>query len=248
MAIANTTGIGQILHPETISRFKKNRFILEMSEDAFRDRVITKAISNRPIAERYNAAIAIGLALQACYLMNIEEKARIFPWIIESLSLARDGFMASVDSDGRHSLTAFVNYYLVGRDSVACKILNEKFDQIRRALIQDGMSESDKELREFWILIGLLESGSLEGLEAKVRDFHPSDVRLLLAIHMGCWLLENHRIADKHEKKLAAQICSQLGSRIAHLRLQLLQEFKSDLLEWQKGEIKAIELAKPENS
>ena len=203
---------------------------------------LTKVLASRRITETYIAALTLGLALQACYLMNIDEKVQIFPWIVENIAKAKDLFLKAADEKGRYPLSKFLAYYLIGRDAVACAILRDNLPKLEQLLLKEGQSREDKEIRQFWLFVGLMESGSLDQAREQILSFHPSDVRLLLAFHLGCFLLQHHRVADKDEKKSAKEICGHLGSRISHLRTQLLQEFKSELLEIRQGEIKPIEL------
>jgi hypothetical protein len=203
---------------------------------------LTKALGSRRITETYIAAVTLGLSLQACYLMNTEEKTQIFPWIVDNIAKAKDLFLKAADDKGRYPLSKFLAYYLIGRDAVACTILRDNFSKIEQLLLKEDQSREDQEIRKFWLFVGLMESGSLDQVREQILSFRPTDIRLLLAFHLGCFLLQHHRVAEKHEKKSASEICGHLSSTISHLRTQLLQEFKSELLEIRQGEIKTFEL------
>ncbi len=202
---------------------------------------LTKVLASRRITETYVAALTLGLALQACYLMNIDDKVRHFPWIVEHIAKAKDLFLKVTDDKGRFPLSRFISYYLTGRDAVACSFLREKLSQVESLLANHTHTREEKEIRKFWLMVGLMESGGLGHIQRDIMAFQPSDVRLLLAFHLGCFLVEHHRVADKHEKKVAKDICGHLGAKISHLRQQFLDEFKSELLEIRQGEIKPIE-------
>ena len=203
---------------------------------------LTKMLASHRITETYIAAITLGLALQACYLMNTNEKVQIFPWIVENIAKAKDLFLKVADDKGRYPLSKFLAYYLIGRDAVACTILQDNIPQLEQLLLKEGLSREEKEIRQFWLLVGLMESGSLDQVREQIIKFNPTDVRLLLAFHLGCFLLQHHRIAGKAEKKSAKEICGHLGGTISHLKTQLLQEFRSELIEIRHGEIKPFEL------
>jgi hypothetical protein len=207
---------------------------------------LTAALSARPISEKYYSSITLGLALQACYLLQTDEKLKILPWVIEGISKAKDLFLKATDESGQYPLSRFLAYYLIGRDSVANNILREKFDEVSSLLLQESQSQEDKDIRKFWLLIGLMESGSVDAIQEEIKKFRPADSRLLLAFHLGCFLLENHRVAGRDEKKVAADVCKHLAERVGHLREQLLKEWKSELLEIRQGTIRAIELPKTE--
>lgn len=202
---------------------------------------LAKALASRRLTETYIAAITLGLGLQACYLMNTDEKAEILPWVVDNIAKAKDLFLRAADEKGRYPLSKFMAYYLVGRDAVACAVLRDRLPQLEKALITEHQSRAEQEIRRFWLYVGLMESGSLDQVQGKIPDFHPSDIRLLLAFHLGCFLVQHHRVAEKAEKQSAKEICGHLASRISHLRTQLLDEFKSELLEIRSGEVKPIE-------
>ena len=92
----------------------------------------------------------------------------------------------------------------------------------------------------FWHLVSLIESGNLNGAEIMIKKFKPFDQKLLLALHLGCFVIANLRITSKEEKKSALKICDFLGPKIAYLKKQVMDEFKSMLLEARHGQIEAI--------
>lgn len=203
---------------------------------------VMKASESRRITELYSAALTTGLALQACYLMHTEDKAKILPWVIDGLAKAKELFMKIVDRENKHPLTRFAGYYLLGRDSVACKVISERSREIERAVLDNAIDEDEKDLRKFWILVAKLEVGDIQNVQDELRNFKPRDPRLLLAIHLGAFLIQHHRIANKQQKKAASSICNQLADTVRHLRQQLIKEFRSELLEIQKGKITAIKI------
>lgn len=96
-------------------------------------------------------------------------------------------------------------------------------------------------MRTFWLIVGLIEIGEVELAETLLKDFHPEDTRLLLGIHLGCFLLQHTRVATKKEKDSANRICERVAKSISDLRNKLMVEFKSELLELRKDSIKALE-------
>ncbi|HEV2045865.1 MAG TPA: NACHT domain-containing protein [Chthoniobacterales bacterium] len=205
---------------------------------------VMKACESRRIGELYSASLTTGLALQACYLMHTEDKAKILPWVIDGLSKAKELFMKIVDQENKHPLTRFAGYYLLGRDAVACGVITERSAEIEKTVLGSITEQDERDLRKFWILVAKLEVGDLEDVHDELKHFKPKDPRLLLAIHLGAFLIQHHRVADKKQKKAASDICNQLAGTVSHLRKELLREFRSELLEIQKGKVMALEIPK----
>jgi hypothetical protein len=199
------------------------------------------ALEGRTIEERYSAALAVGLGLQACYLVEIKDKIDIYRWVVDGLSNARDEFLIAGESQGQLPLNRFLLYYLVGRDSVALSVLESRVQEILNIWNGSNLSQDDRDLRAFWTINGLIECGAMSDVERLVKKFNPADLRLLLGIHLGCYLTQNVRVSTKQQSDSAKRICDALSARIGHLRTQLLNEMKTELLEVRKGAIKTIE-------
>lgn len=206
---------------------------------------IVHAQRNKAVHEIYQASLALGLALQACYLLETTIKRDILVSVVLGLSRAKEDFLKSVDTGHRFPLTHFIEYYLLGRESVACDVLREEHDYILDRAASQETSGADADMPKFWVIIGLIESGELEKADALIRSFHPDDPRLFLAIHLGCWLIEHLRVSSPEKRRSAAAIYKRLAPYTERLRCELLQEFKSELLEVRQGKVHAIELAAP---
>jgi energy-coupling factor transporter ATP-binding protein EcfA2 len=203
---------------------------------------IIKNVSFITPEELFNAAIAVGLALQACYLVKMKHKLKIFIWVIESLSNSRELYITEhKGKQVKFPLMRFISYYIFGRDAVACDVLSESYQELLEEIKQGDFNPEDREVRHFWTIIGLIESGLLEQAFKEVKIFKPADYRFYLAIHLGCFLVAQLRVFEKKEKKIAETICNYLNPKIAKLRKQIFEEMKTELLELQKGRIKAIE-------
>jgi len=200
-------------------------------------------ISTTTPQEKFQVAVTVGLSMQACYLVEMTKKIDLLKWVLEKLSIAKkDLLSAEVGQIRKYPLTSFILYYLFGRDAVAVDVLENENNVLR--IIEDLRSKNkDKEEEEatiFWLIVGLIERGNLKGAEQLIESFTPKDIRLLLALHLGCFYVENLRIATQPQRDIANRICSKIAPKISHLRSQLLTEFTSELLEMQRGEIKAI--------
>lgn len=204
---------------------------------------LTENISSYEGINLYKAAVAIGLAIQACYLAKVSEKMESMTWVMKSLAASEDRYLSQLqDQNPEFPLTAFLSYYIYARDSVACEqIKNHIFESIE---VTNGSKTPLLEVEIFWRLVSLIESGNLSGAEIMIKKFKPSDQRLLLALHLGCFLIANLRITSKEEKKSALKICNLLDPKIAHLRKQVMDEFKSMLIEARRGKLEVISTEK----
>ena len=203
---------------------------------------IVNNLNSRPIEEIFTATLTLGLALQACYLVEVTEKTDVLKWVIERISEAKEPFLRITDKNQRFPISRFLDYYLFGRDSVACNILEDKAEEIKKSLQEKKLPPEQKELNDFWIIVGLLESGLLKKAEMLIKKFKPKDTRLLLAIHLGCFIIQNLRVTTQENQKIAARISESLSNLVQVYRKQILQEFKTELLEVRRGQIEAIEL------
>ena len=203
---------------------------------------VTQSLGKRTSKEIFQAAVVIGLALQACYLVHTKDKVNLLRWVIEMLSITKDDIFDGEET--KFPLTRFIHYYLFGRDAVACNILADNIREIKDAWDVKLISQEDKDMHIFWCIIGLIECGCMKDAEKLVKSFHPSDHRLLLAIHLGCFLISHLRISTKEQKEIAERLMNKLNPFIQHLRDQLLKEVHTELLEIQKGEVKQIEFKK----
>jgi hypothetical protein len=106
-----------------------------------------------------------------------------------------------------------------------------------------GLQGSPSDLNEtmaFWCLIGLVEIGDTGKVEEFLQKYKPTDLRLLFGISLACYFVTNLRMSSQSEKETAKRISTRLAKKTRHLNLQLLDEFKSMLLEERDGEIKAL--------
>jgi len=191
-------------------------------------------------AELYHAAVTIGLALQACYLTRLTDKARILEWVMTALAITYEPFVTHLKADAvRYPHHEFLEYYIVARDAVASDIVRSIPDDF----CGDGSTEDD--VARFWYIAGLIEVGDLESASKAIGEFHPSDKRLLFGLFLGCFLIAKLRISSTAERKMAAAICDIIAPSVAPLMREVQQELNSLLLEMRSGRITAIE-ATPE--
>jgi energy-coupling factor transporter ATP-binding protein EcfA2 len=192
--------------------------------------------------EKFQAVVTLGLSVQACYLLEVTSKCKFLRWVILGLTSAKEDLISEILNKGhKYPLHLFIFYYLFGRDSVAFEMLAICMPQLLSEILQECKSDSDKETAEFWLISGLIECGHMKMAEEMIKNFRPKDKRFLLALHLGCFLMEMVKALDRDERIIARKIRENLDPFIKDLRLQILDEFKSELLEIRKDKIQAIE-------
>jgi hypothetical protein len=192
----------------------------------------------------YRSAVAIGLAAQACYLAKVAEKQKSMEWVIKSLGKSQDGFLKASEEQNPHfPLSAFLGYYMYARDSVACESINSDIFVTAEQILA-GPASPEVDVSIFWHVVSLVESGCLDKAELLLKKFKPNDLRLLLSLHLGCFLIAELRVTSDEERKVAKRMCEFIGPKVSHLRQQVLDEFKSMLLEVRQGKIEALPSSK----
>lgn len=201
---------------------------------------VRSALPSRAPLERFIAAGTLGLALQASYLLPVREKIEGMVEVIETLADVKDDVIAGMPGAAQFPITRFLGYYLNGRDSVALASLENFVEEITTDWDAAEASEERREQRLFWLIVGLLEAGRVTEAEKLVSSFRPRDAQLLLGIHLGCVLIQHIRVSTDAQKKSAKRICDSLADDIEHLKRQVLNEFRTELIEVRQGEVKAI--------
>lgn len=189
----------------------------------------------------YQASITLGLSLQACYLVKVIDKALIFDNVINGISVGYNIFSKKTNS--QTPISQFIGYFLASRDSLACSnvLKDDKYlGELTQKLNRDNSESEEKDIYEFCLIIGLIESGLLSLAEERMETFHPKDLKLLLAIHLGCFLTHHVRSVSTENKKISKRICDTVAEDILPLRKQVLEEFKSELIEMRNGKMKEL--------
>lgn len=193
----------------------------------------------------YQAAVASGLAIQACYLAKTVEKVTAMESVVEAMARTFDPCLNHFGpSRGKSDTIRVVMYYLYGRDAVASKVIGDVVERIVSGnIVEDSEEHTAKiaDLRMFWCIAGLIESGQMKRAEELIEEFRPGDLRLLLALHMGAFYVENVHFTSKEQKSIAKQIRRKIEPQIDHLRHDVLDEFKDEILELRSGKVSTVE-------
>jgi hypothetical protein len=189
---------------------------------------LTAAVGHLPMlpaAEQFTAGTALGLSLQACFLIPTSEKVPIFWSVVEALADSREAVSQRMDGLGGRPYLAAMGYSYLGRHAVALNALPSMIDELPGF---DDMSGA----AEFWIIVGLLETRNFELAEKYVRKFRPTDNSLSLALDVECVILQNVMLTKPSDKKAVDRIREQIGKRIGSARKEAakeLQDFLADL-------------------
>ena len=198
-------------------------------------------VGARKPREALTAATTIGLAVQASYLVKTVSKLPLSYWIFKTIADVTDAYDKDVIQKSERPLEAFINLVLYAREGVAFSFLKDHFNEIRREII-DSPDASSRigEIRQFWFIIGLIEAGDLVGAMKELKKFEPNDRRLYLGLHLGAFLMHHKKVTTPSERADAKKICDSIQKEILDLRKQIMDEWKSEILEMQQGRVKAL--------
>jgi hypothetical protein len=198
------------------------------------------AVSPRTDGERYRAAITIGLALQACYLVEIKDKVDVFKWVVQIMARSKKGFLQASEESGAPPLMAFLWYYIFGRDAVACAIPVESRRELLTALCAEALDQDERDTCEFWSLITTIETEIDDLVEKDIKRFEPTDKRLLFGLYVAVNFIQHLRVASRDEKTIAQRLATRLSDRVAGIIQEFSKQFRSVLLEVRQGKLAAL--------
>ncbi|WP_376694810.1 NACHT domain-containing protein [Wenzhouxiangella sp. EGI_FJ10305] len=188
----------------------------------------------------WQSIVTIGLAIQTCYMSDIADRVEVWKYCVESLfPIFADRFKEL--EEARYPTVDFMMDYLLTRDAVALSVLNKSIENINEWQQEASSDSAEMESRQFWACVGLLESGNVREALERVRGGSISDQRYLLALHFGARLASGVRYLEASERKNAECLADEIEPKIRDLIQKAIQEFRGNLLEIRKGEVKAID-------
>jgi hypothetical protein len=211
-------------------------------EQVGRLKAVSDVVAKLEPHEIFEAAETIGLALQACYLAQLNPKMELWKWVVDALCVSEDAAIRAADPKNERPWITFVGLHISARDSVALSNLANQIPGLATWLKDESPNNGvSAEKRMYWTILGLIESGDIENAAALCHDFKPTDPRYLLGIHLGAMLAHIVRPITTEKRVAAKGICEQIAPRVEHLRRQMLTELKSELLELKRGAIEIVE-------
>lgn len=189
----------------------------------------------------FTAGTAIGLALQACYLSEVDKKLDLWKLVCTALAISTVKLTRSDGKGRRYPLNRFIVHYLMGRDSTALTNLRGDISRVRAWWGNCNLSDpGEHDAIGFWLLVGLVEIGDFDDVANILKSYNPKDKRYLLALYLGCFLSAEVRALDREDQTKARAIVEELAPKVEYLRGEFLEEFRNELLEIRKGKIEEV--------
>jgi hypothetical protein len=130
-------------------------------------------------------AATVGLALQACYLSTLSDKAVIYAKVINALATARCDEAAY---RGRHEkypmLFTLLSYFYV-HESLGLSALPRIINEVRHELTRLKLSPLQFKEAQFWLLCGVIEVGDWDTVRELVNQSQHFEPNYNLALTAG---------------------------------------------------------------
>jgi hypothetical protein len=195
-------------------------------------------IASDPSVCASEAFVAVGLALQACYLSRLDDKATVWRWVVEGGAVYVQQQLAK---NPKYPIMEFLQGYLYARDAVALSGIERDPGGIKRWIVEGLCPAATAELRRFWYVVALVELGRFDEVERFVQE-HPFENGLLATgVHYGCYFASEVRLMDQRQRSAAQKTCDLLEAQVAPYRHDILREFKGQLLEYRRGGVVALD-------
>ena len=201
--------------------------------------VTTSIVSNAS-----DACLTIGLALQTCYLSDLDDKIDVWKWVVETLSYSTGLVLAEKDLE-QYPIFHFLSHYILSRDAVALSGIDGVDSNAMQWIAPDLCVRPEDEIKRFWALVGLCEIGRVDLVLDEIKNSPLESDHLNLALVMGCYLVEVVRSVPEDQKIAAKEVRLKLKGRVSVLSLQFAKEYRGQLLEYRKGAIVALDQHEP---
>ncbi|MEN1994874.1 MULTISPECIES: NACHT domain-containing protein [Stenotrophomonas] len=186
--------------------------------------------------------MAIGLALQACYLSRLDARLDVWKWVINAAATASSKVLGELSE---YPITDFLGHYLEARDSVALGGVEKLENGLYKWAAAGDGNDLDRQLRMFWYCTSLIELSEFRTLEDFIEENPFADELLATAIHLGCFFAREVRSISVDQRKHASNVCRLLDAKVAHLRVKVIDEMKGQLLEYQRSGVVALDVPDP---
>lgn len=195
-------------------------------------------IASDPNVVASDAFVTVGLALQACYLSRLDERAMVWRWVVEGGAVAAQEQLAT---DSKYPIMEFLQGYLFARDAVALNGIERDPGGLKQWVVEGKNPSATSELRRFWYVVALVELGKFEEAAEFLRANPLSDGLLATAVHYGCYFAAEVRLIPAVDKASAQKVCELLEAQVAPYRHRIATEFRGQLLEYRRGGVVALD-------
>jgi energy-coupling factor transporter ATP-binding protein EcfA2 len=187
------------------------------------------------------AFIAVGLALQACYMSKLEDRLDVWKWVNSSACK----YVSVKDDIGsqKYPVTTFLQKYLEARDALALTGIEKQESEIEKWCLSPGF---DVESHQFWYAVGLCELGEFGRLDEFIARVEWSDSFHQTSIHFGCYFALHMKDLSDVQKKSIGNVLRRLGPAVAMNRARITEEFRGQLLDYKRGGVIALDDVEPE--
>lgn len=197
-----------------------------------------------PAADLFNAAISIGLAVQACYLAEASQKASMLQWVIESLAQGMGAYATGLgrsDWSGKPT-QGLCTVLALARDAVGTRTMARLKPQANRAPDRDDalFGPVDRNLAEMWRIVGLLESGELLLAGDALKAFNPPDVDIVFLLWLSVVWVMHVRDPNDDEARVLQRFVDRRAPVIKDHKEKLFQEIRSVLFEIKHGKLAPV--------
>ncbi len=185
--------------------------------------------------------IAVGLALQACYLSKIDDRIDVWKWVngAAASSLIE---LESAAQEEKYPLTHFIGGYLEARDALALSGIEDGGHHLAE-WCKNFVDGEVAERHAFWYAVGLSELGEFKLLGDVMETI--KDQMLLTAIYFGLFFAHDLKALTLDQKKKISSLMQKLEPVVAINRHRITDEFRGQLLEYRRGGVVALDQAEP---
>ena len=205
------------------------------------DELLDVATSNT--AKSSEAFIAVGLALQACYLSRMDERIDVWKWVNGAACDSLAELLSAADVE-QYPISHFLAGYLEARDALALSGIEDAAYELT-AWCGNANGELTAERRAFWYAVGLCELGQFGFMSEFLRAGVVRDVTLLTAIHLGCFFAHDLKALTSDQKTKIEEILHRLDPIVAGNRYRITEEFRGQLLEYRRNGVVALDEIEP---
>lgn len=190
----------------------------------------------------FDVAMTAGLALQACYLGEVNEKLDLWKWVASALGLGIDAFVESFEENENYPTLSFLLSYLIAKDSLALSLLSQHTQGLLDWADDEPQPlDSSGERRLFWLATAMLENGDMDAFQKILSEIKTLPLKEQFALFSGCNLIERVRALDPDVKEKAKKAKLELFDAAQAIGPTVVSELGSQLLEYREGKLTAID-------